>query len=413
MIPVMLATILIFAAACGTKNHPVSEGALDDTKFGKEDYKKVVSANNELGFKLLEEIETDENGNSFISPTSLLMALSMVYNGADGVTKEEIATVLQLEGIEKDELNKANASMLSILQKDSDQIQLNVANSIWINDRFHFQDEFAQQNKDYFNAAIEVIDVADKKSPKLLNDWVKASTNDKIVEIVNEDVPFNHDLVAYLVNAIYFKGDWMYAFDKEQTTDSVFQLEDGTTKDILLMALYEELAYMENEDFQAVALPYGDGKMSMTVFLPREALSLEQFKQMLTQENWEKWQLDFHKKDGTILLPKFQLEYEVLLNDTLQKLGIRSAFDEGADFTKMIQEADPIWISKVQQNTFIDVDEEGTEAAAATTIEVVTESAKIDTPFYMEVNRPFFIAITDDETGTILFMGTIANPIEK
>ena len=197
----------------------------------KEDYKKVVSANNELGFKLLEEIETDQNGNSFISPTSLLMALSMVYNGADGATKEEIATVLQLEGIEKEELNKANASILSILQKDSDQIQLNVANSIWINERFHFQDEFAQQNKDYFNAAIDEIDVADKKSPKPLNDWVKASTNNKILEIVDEDKPFNHDLVAYLVNAVYFKGVWMYGFDKEQTTDGVFQLEDETTKE--------------------------------------------------------------------------------------------------------------------------------------------------------------------------------------
>ena len=165
--------------------------------------------------------------------------------------KEEIATVLQLEGIEKEELNKANASILSILQKDSDQIQLNVANSIWINDRFHFQDEFAQQNKDYFNAAIDEIDVADKKSPKLLNDWVKASTNNKILEIVDEDKPFNHDLVAYLVNAVYFKGVWMYGFDKEQTTDGVFQLEDETTKDIPLMALYEELAYMENERFSS------------------------------------------------------------------------------------------------------------------------------------------------------------------
>ncbi|MCL6574388.1 MAG: serine protease, partial [Bacillus sp. (in: Bacteria)] len=166
------------------------------------------------------------------------------------------------------------------------------------------------------------------------------------------------------------------------------------------------------ENFQAVSLPYGDGEMSMNVFLPKETSSLDDFKKTLTNDNWKKWSSEFHEKEGTIMLPKFQLEYEVLLNEPLKKLGMMTAFAKGANFTKMIKEPDPLWISKVKQKTFIDVSEKGTEAAAVTSIEVVTESVNLDGPFHMEVNRPFFISITDDETGMVLFIGSISNPQE-
>ncbi|MER2090775.1 MAG: serpin family protein, partial [Sporosarcina sp.] len=137
---------------------------------------------------------------------------------------------------------------------------------------------------------------------------------------------------------------------------------------------------------------------------------LEEFKKLLTNENWMAWNKEFNARQGTVLLPKFQLEYETLLNDALMKLGMGSAFVDTADFSKMIKEGDPLKISKVKQKTFIDVNEEGTEAAAVTSIEVVTESASIEESFYMEVNRPFFFTITDDETDTILFMGSISSP---
>ena len=150
----------------------------------------------------------------------------------------------------------------------------------------------------------------------------------------------------------------------------------------------------------------------MNVFLPKEDSTLKEFEKMLTEDNWKKWNSEFHEKEGTILLPKFQLEYEVVLNETLKKLGMTTAFDEGANFRKMIKEDDPLWISKVKQKTFMDVNEKGTEAAGATSVEMKTTSAPIDGPFHMEVNRPFFIAITNNETGAILFMGSISNPQE-
>ena len=395
---------LIFViTGCGISNK--TEGL----EYGKEDYKKIVSANNQLSFKLLPELEVDQNGNFFISPISLFMALSMVYNGAEQQTKEEIANVLQSQGIAVEELNKANASWMAMLQNDSDTVQLHIANSIWLNENFHFQDKFSKNVSQYFDAEVQEIDVFDRESSKRINDWVKKSTNKKITEIVS--TPLNPDLLAILLNAIYFKGDWKFAFDKEQTEESIFYLGDKTIKDVKFMRLNEELSYLETEKFQAVSLPYEDGKISMKVFAPKEGNSLAEFEKILTNENWDKWLSEFQLKEGTIILPKFQMDYEVLLNEPLQNLGMVTAFDERANFTKMIQESE-IMIDIIKQKTFIDVNEQGTEAAAVTSVEMVLEMASADEPFYMNVNRPFFIAITDEETGTILFIGRIANPLK-
>jgi serine protease inhibitor len=401
-------SFFLLLSGCGTGNNPGSLEISSDVDFREDDYQKIIPLNNQLGWKMLAEVDADENGNTFISPMSLFMALSMVYNGADGVTKTEISKVLQNEGIDVTELNKANASLMSVLDKDSKKIQLNVANSIWLNESFHFQADFAKNNQDYFNAKIQEIDIFDNQSPKMINDWVKKATNNKIEEIV--DTPLDDDLVAALINAIYFKGEWKFEFDKKQTEKRPFYLKDGATKDVPLMRLNEKLAYLETDEFQAVSLPYDAGEMSMNVFLPKENTSLQEFKKTLTTDNWEKWNTEFHEKEGTIMLPKFQLEYEALLNETLKNLGMTTAFAKGANFTKMIKEPDPLWISKVKQKTFIDVNEEGTEAAAATSVEMKTTSAPVDGPFHMEVNRPFFISITDNETGMVLFIGSISNP---
>lgn len=413
MIP-LLAIILGVVTACGTVEQE-GNGGMEipketETEYDKDAYEEIVTPNNELGFKLLAEIEADKNDNTFISPTSLFAALSMVYNGADGETKEEIARALQVKGIDVEDLNQANASLMAMLDKDSGDIQLDIANSIWLNDNFHFQEEFSANNEGYFNAEIKEIDVADKASAKKINDWVKAATNDKIEDIVED--PLSSNLVALLLNAIYFKADWTHEFDKELTEKRPFHLKDGKTKEVPFMNMQRELAYMENDDFQAVTLPYGEEEMSMKVFLPKEKTNLEAFKKSLTSEKWSAWNAEFKSQEGTILLPKFQVEYEVVLNEALEKLGMGSAFDERADFTKMVQEDASLLISEVKQKTYIDVHEEGTEAAAVTSVEIRETAAILGDPFHMEVNRPFFIAITDDETDTILFMGTIGNPQE-
>lgn len=397
-------------AGCGTgdKEKPdVSSNAHVD----ENDYQEISAANNALGFQLINTIDVEESENIFISPTSLSMALSMIYNGAEGTTKEEISNVLQAENIDLEAWNQLNAALFSTLQQEDEQIQLQIANSIWLNDDYHFEQDFAQNTSDYYAAQQEEINFQSVNAAERINNWVEEATNNKITDMVEE--PFSDDLVAILINAIYFKGEWKHGFDESKTEEREFHLHDGSTKEVPLMSLEADLQYFENSDFQTVMLPYGeDGQMNMHVFLPKENDDLQHFREALTNEAWEDWISQFQEEKGTILLPKFELEYEAILDETLQQLGMESAFNPNAsDFSSIIEENDPLWIDQVMQKTFIEVNEEGTEGAAATSIEVVTESEIIgDEPFYMEVNRPFFFTITDDVTGTILFIGEIRNP---
>lgn len=410
MIFLFIVLLILLQTGCGTMTDEDGLAIASNVDYGKDDYQKINSANNELGFHLLSKVDSDEHGNIFISPTSLLMALSMVYNGADGKTKVEIAKALQAEGIDVEDLNKANASLMSMLHDRSEDIELNVANSIWLNDYFHVQDHFKTNTEDYFNAMIQEVDIHDNKTPDTINNWVKKSTNGKIEDIV--DSPLDQNIVSILINAIYFNGNWTHAFNEELTEDRPFYLEDGSTKDVPVMTLNEKLAYMENEYIQAVTLPYGEKEdMSMNVILPKENTSIEEMSTLLTNENWQAWKEELTPQEGTVMLPKFQLEYETILNQSLEKLGMKTAFNKDkANFQKMIQEDEQIWISEVKQKTFIDVNEKGTEAAAATSVEMKMTSAPIDAPFIMEINRPFLIMITDHSTDTILFMGSIYNP---
>lgn len=384
-------------------------GDIDDLLFSEDDFETLIVPNNQLAFKLLDHVKSNEEENIFISPTSLLMALSMVYNGAEGEAKAEIATALQMDKIDKEKLNRANGSLIAKLIKQSEEIDLSIANSIWLNERFHFQDQFLTDNEQYFNAEISEIDVTDSDSANMINDWVSKATNDKITKII--EPPLNQDLVAILINALYFKGDWTYEFNESLTEEKQFTNSNNKTYNVPLMELQEELPYIENDVFQAVSLPYGEGELSMDVYLPKENITLAELKDEITGGRWEDWNRQFVGKKGTILLPKFELEYEIELNETLKKLGVETAFTRDAEFPNMITGDNPVWISKVRQKTYIDVHEKGTEAAAVTSVEVETTSAFIeDEPFYMEVNRPFFFMIKDEETNMILFTGLIENP---
>src|SRR5699024_10466502 len=366
--------------------------------YNEDDFNQIVEPNNKLAFNLLTQVEPDDKQNLFISPTSLFMALSMVYNGADGETKAEIAEALKATGIEVENLNKANASLISKLHNHS-AIDLDIANSIWVNDEFSLNKDFQQNTQDHFNAEVEEINITDSDSPKRINQWVEEATNNKITDIV--DSPLDENLVAVLINAIYFNGDWKYEFDRALTETRPFHFNQDGRKNIPFMTLEKELKFMQNEQVQAIELPYNDEEMSMHIFLPKENYSLEELKEDLTYDKWEEWQSEFDETEGVLRLPKFKLDYEVILNKVLVDLGMNTAFDEEhANFSKMVQDEDLLWIDKVKQKSYIKVNEEGTEAAAATSVEMKTVSANLDA-FQMVVDRPFFLTITDNETGVI------------
>ena len=368
--------------------------------------KQLVESDNKFGFKLFKEIIKEEGGtNVFISPLSVSMALGMTYNGASGSTQEAMQTTLELSGLTIQEVNESYKSLIELLTGLDPKVKFQIANSIWYRQEYSFEEEFINLCKTYFNALVRGLDFSDPNAADTINGWVKENTNGRIEEIV--DKPIDSLIVMFLINAIYFKGTWTYEFDEELTKDDWFYLPDGSRKPCKMMEQRSEYNYFSNPDFQAIDLPYGDGDFSMTIFLPHPQKDIDSLIAEFTEENWDNWINSFSKDSGDIYIPKFTLEYGIKLNDVLKALGMEIAFDPyRADFTRMYKPGG-IWIDKVKHKTFVKVNEEGTEAAAVTSVEMGFVSVS---GFYMRVDRPFVFVIRENKSQTILFMGKIVEP---
>ncbi|HEY9597860.1 MAG TPA: serpin family protein [Cyanophyceae cyanobacterium] len=369
---------------------------------------RLVDANTKFGFKLFSEIlKQDSNKNVFVSPASVAIALSMTYNGASGETQQAMAKTLELQGLSLQDINQANNLLKASLENPDPDVQLSIANSLWARKGIEFKQDFLQQNREFYGAKVTELDFTKPNAPGIINNWVKENTRGKIDGIVQELQP---EQVLFLINAIYFKGNWTKPFDKSQTADRSFYRADGTEKQHPMMSQSGKYQYYENDTFQAVSLPYGKGRLSFYVFLPKENTSLDALQQQLTLENWQQWLSQFHRRQGSIQLPRFKFDYEIQLNNSLKALGMENAFDASkADFSNMT--AASVVINEVKHKTFVEVNEEGTEAAAATSVGMMLTSVQVpEEPFQMIVNRPFFCAIRDNQTGTLLFMGSIREP---
>jgi len=371
----------------------------------------VILANTRFGFKLFTELyrqAADENAadeNIFISPASISAALSMTYNGAKAETQSAIANTLEIANIPLEQVNQGHSNLQKYLATADPKVQVNIANSLWLSKTTIFLPDFIQRVAESYSAELSQLDFNDPQSLSTINNWVKTNTNDKIEKIVDQVDP---NQIMFLINAVYFKGLWAKPFAKDATKEAAFTLLDGSTKQHPLMNQFGDYRYYETDTFQAVSLPYGEGRWSFYVFLPKPNVTLASFYENLTPENWEQWMNLFRLVPGSITLPRFQLEYEMVLNETLKILGMEVAFDpEKADFSGITSEDS--YISQVKHKTFIEVNEEGTEAAASTSVGIVATSAP-PPPFTMVVDRPFFSVIRDDQTGTILFMGSIVDP---
>lgn len=372
---------------------------------------RVVSANNRFGFKLLARIlETERDRNVFISPLSTTMALHMVYNGAARETREAMTAALELAGLGLADINAANATLRARLADPDPKVQMSVANSLWAKKTWTFNPDFMARNAAFFGAELSVLDFSAPGAPAVINEWVKMSTKGRIDKIV--DGPIDPQTILFLINAIYFKGDWAKPFERADTRDETFYLPKGGRKRVPLMSRSGKYRYLKGDNFQAVRIPYGSGRVSMYVFLPDESSSLDTFTEGLTALNWTQWTGRFIETDGSLALPRFKLEYERSLNEDLKSLGMAVAFDrERADFSGISTGDDAGCIGDVLHKAFIDVDEKGSEAAAVTKVEMLILSAPPpQKPFIMRVDRPFFVAIRDDGTGAVLFMGVVVEP---
>ena len=369
--------------------------------------KGIVSSDNNFGLKLFREVIKEQSDtNVFISPLSVSMALGMTYNGAAGSTREAMQNTLELNGMSIDEINESYKSLIKLLTGLDSKVKFQIANSIWYRLGWHFEDDFIDINKQYFNALVKGLDFNDVvTSERIINQWVEDNTNGKIKTILNNDIDGN--TVMFLINAIYFKGTWTYEFDKKLTKDDVFNLSDGTQTKCKMMEKEGTIKYFDNEDFQAIDMPYGDGLYSMTVFLPRQGKDINTLIGKFNNENWTKWINSFKKKNVYLQFPKFKLEYKITLNDALKSLGMAIAFNDLADFTNMYKPGG-LFISKVKHKTYVAVDEEGTEAAAVTSVGIKFDS--FPQKIFMKVNRPFIFAIRENHSQTILFIGKLIKP---
>ena len=370
----------------------------------------VVTANTRFGFDLFNELrQAEQDKNIFISPLSISIALAMTLNGASGETEQAMTNTMQLQSLDAESINVGYAALRGALETSDPKVVLTIANSLWARQGVPFTQEFLQRNTEYFGAEISTLDFTDPNTLTTINQWVNTNTNGKIPKILDE---INSDLVLFLINAIYFKGAWQTEFDPSHTRDGAFHLTTGVEKQVPMMTRTDDYRYYENYDemFQAISIPYGDGRMSMYIFLPYQESDLNTFLDGLNSENWANWIAQFSEQEIFLSIPKFKLEYEKMLNSPLQSLGMEIAFAPGrADFGRMAdleRLGKNLYIGEVLHKAVVEVNEEGSEAAAVTSIGVRATSL----PPQFIANRPFFFAIRDNETKTILFMGTVLDP---
>jgi serpin B len=368
---------------------------------------RAARADNAFGFKLLAETRKALPGrNVFQSPVGMALALAMAGNGARGQTLQQMAGTLHLAGVAPAEWNAGNKMLLDHLLALDPKITLEIANSLWTQAGGQIQPDFISSCQKSYRAEVDAVDFRNPATVKKINDWVSQSTHGKITSLF--DPPLSPDLRLILVDAIYFKGSWETPFDKKLTRDQPFTVRAGQTVAHPRMSRKERMSYLESAGFQAVMLPYASRQASLCVFLPKE--NLDKFLPDLTPENWEKWMAQFRLREGTLELPRFKLDNKYELNGELKALGMPRAFSREAEFGGI--SAEPLLISQVLQKTFVEVNEEGTEAAAASGVGMRALAVRTPTepPFTMIVDRPFYVAIRENQTGTILFHGAIEDP---
>lgn len=371
---------------------------------------KLATAINDFGLSLYRQL-AGKPGNVFVSPTSIQLALGMAFNGARGTTRDGMAKALSYGDMTLDDLNAANAELLALLANPDPKVDLHIANAVWGKQGITYDAGFMQRCKDSFLAEPFTVDFASPDAAAKINDWVKQKTQEKIKDIVTADAI--RDAIMVLTNAIYFKAGWTDAFPDAATKDSPFTTADGRQVAAPMMRRSGSFLYTENDQLQMVWLPYQGQFVGMYVVLPKPGVELKNIVEKLTAAEWMNLVGGMKSRPGQVGLPRFKTEYAASLKPALAALGMEDAFNpDKADLNGILppdSTPERVFISDALHKTYLKVDEQGTEAAAATAVIMGITSAPAD-PFTMVADRPFLLAIADKPTGVILFLGSISDP---
>jgi serpin B len=398
---------LALSAACSSATGPSDDGGRPATldalpRSLSVAERKLVDAGNDFSFSLFRRLSTaQKDSNVFTSPLSASLALGMTMNGAAGNTYDELRGALAFGSASQTEVNEGYKSLMALLRGLDPTVDVRIANSIWYASGFPVNQSFLDAGRSWFGAEVSALDFASPSAVSTINSWVSTATAAKIPTIIDE---IRQEQVMFLINAIYFKGSWRDRFDPTQTTDGTFRGVAGS-QPMKLMHRNGSMRVLHTADFAAVDLPYGNSAFTMTAILPNEGRSVETIASSLTAASWAGVVGQFREGTADLYFPRFRLEWQRTLNDDLKSLGIRDAFKEGgADFTRLsTARGRDLYISIVKQKTFVDVNEEGTEAAAVTNVGISLTSA----PAPIRFDRPFLFVIRERLSGTVMFMGKI------
>ena len=407
-----VAFVAIVAAGCAGGSAPTSPNApgtaltaLPHQLSAAE--QSVIEASNAFSFALFDTVSAAQPAtNVFLSPLSASMSLGMALNGAADTTYDQMRSALRFGTASQADINAGYRSLLNLLTSLDPGVQMNVANSIWYRSDFPFYKTFLDTATTYFDAEVQPLDFDNADaSMGIINGWVSDKTDGKIPSIV--DAIKSTD-VMFLVNAVYFKAGWRTRFDAALTRDTLFTAADGTQQPVKLMEREGTMDYAKGATYQAVDLPYSDSAYTMTVVLPAPGTSVDALVASLTPAFWSGLTASLHPAKVSLSLPKLTLNYNRQLNTDLGALGMPLAFvRDRADFSGMSSLGHSLYISYVKQNTYLSVDENGTEAAAATVTGVSTTA--YEPPTVVSVDRPYLFVIRERLSGTIVFMGKVAS----
>lgn len=383
---------------------------LNSSRVGaSEQQQKIADANTEFAFKLLTELNKESPGqNIFISPYSVSTVLQMVCNGATGQTLDEMNQVFGIAELSPGARNAAVRDVLNSINNHDTNVVLNAANAIWIRTGISVNPGFNSCNAQFFGSTIGTLDLSSPQSMDSINAWAKEKTHGKITSVMAQ--PLRPEDFLFLANVVYFKANWLDQFRRDATKERIFHLAGGRQKNVSMMEKWRpDFVYRRGTGYQAVRLPYKAPRLGMYVFLPDPGSNPDALIRTITADRWKKvTRPGFQSREGFLVLPRFSARYQAQLERALNALGICRAFQKTAEFSGITP--GPLWISAILQQAVVEVNEEGTEAAAFTGIPMTGGLDTRPKPFEMIVDRPFFFLIHDGLTDSILFMGIVYDP---
>ncbi len=368
----------------------------------------IIQSNTDFAFDFLHTTLLNDvaPSNKMISPLSIYMALSMLYNGSNNATKDSIQFALRLNNSSAAYLNNTCSALLQQLPLADNAVNLSIANSIWYDQTLRPLQSFLNVNDSFYKAQIQALNFNDPSSVTTINNWVSQQTKGNINKIIDK----LSGIELYLINAIYFKGSWEYAFDKSLTATASFKNGSGNNVTTSFMSLKRTFNYLENDSAQIIQLPYGGGGFNMYVMLPGSDIQVTQLANLLNSSLFAKWQSQMDSTKVQLYLPKFQYSYSINnMQPELTTMGMGIVFTKAADFTNLYSMG--AQVGSAIHKIYISVDESGTVATAVTAIGIITTVAR--NPYEMNVNKPFLYVIQEKSTGLILFIGIVNDPTQS